>query len=240
MKNFFYFIFILTFLFISCGTQKSKIKNNDNLANNLKTAENNIFSNKSKYFINIDRRYEKVLSKDYFNYMGYYTLRHYGVSNVYMENPKIIVIHSTASYSLISAIKTFEPDILRGRADITNGGEVNVGSHFVVDKDGTIYSVIPIPFIARHTIGLNYTAISIENVGMPDSLTEEQLEANTRLVNFLKSEFNSIEYLIGHYQYNDKNMPHYKLIKHFDKNYKFSIKIDPSPDFIRRLKERVQ
>ena len=38
----------------------------------------------------------------------------------------------------------------------------------MIDKDGTIYQLVPITIMCRHTVGLNYTAIGIEHVGTSD------------------------------------------------------------------------
>ena len=39
-------------------------------------------------------------------------------------------------------------------------------AHFVIDRDGTIYQLVPLGIMCRHTVGLNYTAIGIEHVGI--------------------------------------------------------------------------
>ena len=41
-------------------------------------------------------------------------------------------------------------------------------SHYVIDRDGTIYQLVPRSIMCRHTVGLNYTAIGIEHVGSSD------------------------------------------------------------------------
>ena len=69
-------------------------------------------------------------------------------------------------------VNIFKNDLLIGRADIEFGGEVNVGTHFIIDTNGEIYSNTPLDYIARHTNGFNYTAISVENIGFADNLTE--------------------------------------------------------------------
>ena len=38
----------------------------------------------------------------------------------------------------------------------------------MVDKDGTIYQLVRLPRVCRHTVGLNWTAIGIEHVGTSD------------------------------------------------------------------------
>ncbi len=92
-------------------------------------------------------------------------------------DPQIIVVHWTATPTLESLYSIFDPDTLpAARAGISKGGKVNVSSHFTVDRDGTIYQLMPDKWMARHTIGLNRIAIGIENIGGPRwPLTEEQL-----------------------------------------------------------------
>ncbi|HYT80983.1 MAG TPA: peptidoglycan recognition family protein [Actinomycetota bacterium] len=41
-------------------------------------------------------------------------------------------------------------------------------AHFVIDTDGTIYQLVLLGLMCRHTVGLNYTAIGIEMVGQSD------------------------------------------------------------------------
>ena len=39
----------------------------------------------------------------------------------------------------------------------------------MIDRDGTIYQLVPLDTICRHTVGLNWTAIGIEHVGTSDA-----------------------------------------------------------------------
>ena len=39
----------------------------------------------------------------------------------------------------------------------------------MIDTDGTIYQLVPLTTMCRHTVGLNYTAIGIEHVGTSDA-----------------------------------------------------------------------
>ncbi|WP_456060117.1 peptidoglycan recognition protein family protein, partial [Brachyspira pilosicoli] len=93
--------------------------------------------------------------------------------------------------------------------------------------------------MARHTIGLNYTAISIENIGFAGKLTKEQLNANIKLIKYLKNQYKSIKYVIGHYEYRDTNSPHYHLFREIDPTYRFTIKTDPGYDFMQEIKQRI-
>ena len=92
--------------------------------------------------------------------------------------PKIIVIHHTAVDDLKESFNRLNPEILlTDRKDITNAGNLNVSTQFLVDLDGTIYSLMPETYMARHVIGLNFSSIGVENVGgNKKSLTTEQLK----------------------------------------------------------------
>ena len=55
------------------------------------------------------------------------------------------------------------------RPDVELNELPNVCSHFVVDRDGTIYQLVSLELICRHTVGLNDHAIGIEHVGATDA-----------------------------------------------------------------------
>ena len=149
--------------------------------------------------------------------------------------PKMIVIHHTASDDLKESFDRFYPEILLSdRKDIQNAGNLNVSAHFLVDFDGTVYSLMPETFMARHVIGLNLSSIGIENVGGDKkSLTQEQLKANIELVKYLKEKYKTIEYLIGHYEY--QNFDKHPLFLEKDAKYR-TIKHDPDIGFMEKLR----
>jgi beta-N-acetylhexosaminidase len=150
--------------------------------------------------------------------------------------PKMIVIHHTASDDLKESFDRFYPELLLSdRKDIQKAGSLNVSAQFLVDFDGTIYSLMPETFMARHVIGLNLSSIGIENVGGDKkSLTQEQLKANIELVKYLKEKYKTIEYLIGHYEY--RNFEQHPLFLEKDASYR-TIKHDPSVEFMEKLRE---
>ena len=52
----------------------------------------------------------------------------------------MIVLHWTASRSLMGTYNAFNKSILpSGRKNLTGASSLNVSSHFLVDRDGTIY-----------------------------------------------------------------------------------------------------
>ena len=89
--------------------------------------------------------------------MAAYSLRHYGTASSRLT-PTMIVLHFTAGATWTSARDTFS-------ADVATLGELpGTCSHYVVDRDGTVYALVPVTIRCRHTIGLNDRAIGIEMV----------------------------------------------------------------------------
>lgn len=153
--------------------------------------------------------------------------------------PKIIVLHWTAAKTFSSTFNAFYPAKLPNgdRKDIAQVSALNTSSQFLIDRDGTIYRLMPENYFARHVIGLNYCAIGVENVGSADfPLTDAQLKANELLVRYLCKKYN-IEYLIGHYEYAKfKNTP---LWKETNPNY-LTGKNDPGADFMLNIRNNIK
>jgi beta-N-acetylhexosaminidase len=153
--------------------------------------------------------------------------------------PKIIVIHWTAIDNFEDSYKRFiKPKLPSDRPDIQAASALNVSAHFMVKRDGTIYRLMDETTMARHIIGLNYTAIGIENVGGQNNkanLTPAQLKANIALIQYLKEKYKTIDYLIGHYEYT--HFIEHPLWLEKDPNYR-TVKYDPSPVFMQALRQR--
>jgi N-acetylmuramoyl-L-alanine amidase len=128
-----------------------------------------------------------------------YAKDHYNMDTIEIV-PRMIVIHWTGGKSLKGAFGTFDKARLSGREFLEKYGQLNVSAHYLVDRDGTVYRLMPDTLMARHVIGLNHCAIGVENVGN-DDLTSEQLDSNVRLVAYLAGLHDTIGYLIGHYEY---------------------------------------
>ena len=147
--------------------------------------------------------------------------------------PQAVVVHWTVSTTWESPYNYFYPEQM---AD----GTLNVASHFLVDRDGTIYRLTPETRLNRHIIGYNWCAIGIENVGGMDNmedLTYEQLVANIELIRYLHAKYPTIQYVFGHYQ-QDVARETGLYIEHVDGYY--SIKTDPGPIFMRGLKDNLK
>lgn len=152
--------------------------------------------------------------------------------------PRMVVLHWTAIPTLAGSFKAFQPERLpSARGDIQQAGALNVSAHYLIDRDGTIYHLLPDTLMARHTIGLNHCAIGIENVGGTEDtpLTPEQLEANTRLVRSLAKTY-PIQYLIGHYEYTA--FEGHPLWLEKDSGYR-TTKTDPGEDFMRKVRNEL-
>lgn len=152
--------------------------------------------------------------------------------------PRMIVLHWTELPDLAALWKAFRPARLPvSRPELAHAGRVNVASHFVVDRDGAIYRLLPETAIARHAIGLNRAAIGIENVGGSTApLTECQVRANAKLVADLAARHPTIRYLIGHHEYGRfRGTP---LWEEKDPTY-FTTKVDPGDEFMAAVRARI-
>jgi N-acetylmuramoyl-L-alanine amidase len=149
--------------------------------------------------------------------------------------PKMIVVHWTAIPTLEASFEAFNSPLLpNARANIASAGSLNVSAHFLVDRNGTIYQLMPETTMARHVIGLNHCAIGIENVGSSaQPLTKKQLHANSKLIKYLSKKYD-ISYLLGHYEYTD--FEGHELWLETDATYRTE-KIDPGATFMSDLRK---
>ena len=155
--------------------------------------------------------------------------------------PHIIVVHHTAIDDFKDSLSRFISQTLpTDRPDIIRAGAVNVSTHFMVERDGTINQLMPLDYMGRHVIGLNYSSIGIENVGgqnSKDNLTDAQLDSNIELIKELKKKFKTIEYVIGHYEY--RCFEGHDLWLELDENYR-TRKDDPSIRFMKELRKKIE
>jgi beta-N-acetylhexosaminidase len=132
------------------------------------------------------------------NEMRAYARRHYGIDSYALTKPKVIVEHVAVASSAAATRNVFVPD----RADPELRELPGVCSHFVVDRDGTIYQLVSLKIMCRHTVGLNYTAIGIEHAGFTDDdvlNNRRQLNASLRLTAWLKCRYGiRLSNVIGH------------------------------------------
>jgi beta-N-acetylhexosaminidase len=120
--------------------------------------------------------------------MRAYARRHYGLNTALLKDPKVIVEHVTVTSSYRATWNTFAPDVPDAELHELPG----TCAHFVVDRAGRIHQLVSLRYMCRHTVGLNYTAIGIEHVGMSDAQVlgdSKQMRASLRLTRWLMSKF---------------------------------------------------
>ena len=151
--------------------------------------------------------------------------------------PKVIVLHWTGGPTASSAWNTFAAPTLAGRPELQGGGALNVGAHYLVDRDGRIERIAPEDRVVRHCIGLNHVAIGIENVGGGKEwpLTEAQVAADVALVEDIASRW-PIERVIGHSEY--RSLEGTALFEEKDPTYR-TTKPDPGPEFLTAVRARL-
>jgi beta-N-acetylhexosaminidase len=96
--------------------------------------------------------------------MAAYAKKHYDIDS-YVLHPRAIVEHVTATDSFSSVYNTFATDTPDTELHELPGD----CAHFVVDRDGTIYQLVSLNVMCRHTVGLNWAAIGVEHVGVSDA-----------------------------------------------------------------------
>jgi len=171
-----------------------------------------------------------------------YIKEHYGldVKDIKIV-PKNIVIHWTADMSFEKSFERLKGETLfSDRTDIVKASTLNVSAHYLIDRKGIIYQLMPDNWMARHVIGLNYSSIGIENVGgeanKKEDLTDAQLKANIKLIRYLKIKYPTIENIIGHYEYRDFENNQLWLEK--DASYRTK-KADPGIRFMKKIRQAV-
>ena len=152
-----------------------------------------------------------------------YARRHYGSfmkPTWRLRDPHVIVIHYTeASYS--STLNTFATDV----PDSELHELPATSAHFVIDTDGTIHQLVSLGTMARHTVGLNWTAIGIEHVGFSDAQVlgdRRQITASLQLVQWLRCRYGiAVKNVIGHNEslsspYHHEDVPALRTQTHSD------------------------
>ena len=161
-----------------------------------------------------------------------YARTHYGRAFTTIT-PRAVVVHWTADDKMASAWNWFN-------REASHRGTAQVASHFIVDRDGTIYRLTPETRLNPHAIGYNWCAIGIENVGGKggrEDLTQAQLKADAWLIRHLHKQFPTIRIVFGHYQQDQARST--GLYKELVPGY-HSVKHDPGPKFMQGLKELLQ
>jgi N-acetylmuramoyl-L-alanine amidase len=153
--------------------------------------------------------------------MAAYAKRHYGIDSYRLRDPHVIVEHYTVTPTFQATWNTFAPDTPDSELHELPG----TCAHFVIDKDGTIYQLVPLSIMCRHTVGLNYTAIGIEHVGDSDAEVlhnKRQMAASLRLTRWLRCRYGiAVKNVIGHNEslsspYHHENVARLRTQTHAD------------------------
>jgi N-acetyl-anhydromuramyl-L-alanine amidase AmpD len=156
--------------------------------------------------------------------MAAYSLRHYGERTYVLSDPKVIVEHYTETATAGEAYNTFAPDV----PDNEFHELPNTCAHFLVESDGRIDQLVALRIRCRHTTGLNWTAIGIENVGSSDAqilADRAQLRASLQLTRWLQCRYRiSLRDVIGHNEslsspYHHDLVPAFQHQTHSDWNH---------------------
>jgi beta-N-acetylhexosaminidase len=156
--------------------------------------------------------------------MAAYSLRHYGEDTYVLSDPKVIVEHYTETATAGEAYNTFAPDV----PDNEFHELPNTCAHFLVEPSGRIDQLVPLSLRCRHTVGLNWTAIGIENVGFSDrEILDDsaQMTASLRLTRWLRCRYGvSLDNVIGHNEslsspYHRERVPSFQHQTHSDWNH---------------------
>jgi N-acetyl-anhydromuramyl-L-alanine amidase AmpD len=129
--------------------------------------------------------------------MAHYAQIHYGIHS-WRLHPKVIVEHYTATSTFSPVWNAFAAN----SPDPELGQLPGTCAHFVIDRDGTIYQLVPLTVMCRHTVGLNDVAIGIEHVGNSDAeiLSDAaQIRSSLALTAWLMGRFHiALRNVIGH------------------------------------------
>jgi beta-N-acetylhexosaminidase len=156
--------------------------------------------------------------------MAAYSLRHYGEDTYRLTNPKVIVEHYTETAGAQEAFNTFAPDV----PDSEFHELPNTCAHFLVEPDGRIDELVALSLRCRHTTGLNWTAIGIENVGLSDQTildNHAQLASSLSLTRWLRCRYAiALKNVIGHNEslsspYHHDLVPAFQHQTHSDFNH---------------------
>jgi N-acetylmuramoyl-L-alanine amidase len=156
--------------------------------------------------------------------MAAYSLKHYGEDTYVLSHPKVIVEHYTETATAGEAYNTFAPDV----SDSEFHELPNTCAHFLVEPSGRIDQLVPLSLRCRHTVGLNWTAIEIENIGFSDRQILDdhaQISASLRLTRWLRCTYGiQLDNVIGHNEslsspYHRERVPAFQHQTHSDWNH---------------------
>jgi N-acetyl-anhydromuramyl-L-alanine amidase AmpD len=165
--------------------------------------------------VGLSLAHKPAITEDHVSYgdqrksqMARYSDRHYGEREWRLTDPKVIVLHFTATDSYSSVWNTFNSNAP------SLGEPPGVCAQYVVEQNGTIDELVAPRIRCRHTIGLNHVAIGIEMVqstGPGSHWADQQIlnrrpqiRAALKLVRWLQARYEiRTNEVIGHSMAND-------------------------------------
>lgn len=168
-----------------------------------------------------------------------YALSHYGLDDWRLVEPSMLIIHYTGTDSDRYSLDVFAPVRLSSaRGDIESGGDVNVGVHYVILRDGSVWSLLPEDEMGRHAIGYNHRALGIEMTGSSaERITAEQIASCAALAADIASRHPSLRYIVGHHEYMEEGLPHLAEFAELRSDYAPTVKRDPGEEVMSRIRD---
>jgi len=157
-------------------------------------------------------------------------------ADTHVIDPRIIVLHHTGGGQIDATWRYFNRGTVeRGRTIVAHAGDLNLSTHFLVDRDGTVVRLVPETWMARHVVGLNHLSIGVENVADGDRfpITDAQRAANVALIRDLRARFPGITHLIGHHEY--RSFEGHPYFKEREADL-WTFRGDPGPAFMQAVR----
>jgi N-acetylmuramoyl-L-alanine amidase len=124
-----------------------------------------------------------------------YFQQYYRTSDLTLK-PRMITLHYSGTENFARLWHTFV------NGGVYDGKKGHLSVHFVVDKDGSIYELMPLNRKSRGTYGVNHVTISINLIGR----NEQELISNNKQ---LRTSFALVRWLMKRY-----NIPKEKVLAH--------------------------
>lgn len=145
----------------------------------------------------------------------------------------LVVIHATELPDLATAREY-------GERIMHTGSQTGNSGHFYIDRDGSIEQWVAPDRVAHHTVGYNPRSIGIELVNLgrypnwldsrhqqwQESITPQQLEALLALLDALRAELPTLQFIAGHDELDPR-----RVAASDDESLTVRRKLDPGPDF---------
>jgi len=130
-----------------------------------------------------------------------YVKKHYDISLKAIDfTPAMLIVHRSKTRDLADFFESVRMSILPGTEEFEDdeNADVNMSTHYVIDRNGGIYSLMKDFQIARHSIGLDRRAIGITLVGAgAHAPSDRQAVAAAMLTRYLKGKYGSLQWLVS-------------------------------------------